>query len=440
LRAVGGQRPVIPVVWAHHDDGHYLGRPYTPLPEFAAKLDDARAAGFGIIHWTTRPLDLYFANLARQTWAGTKDQPLRETCRDFAAAAFGARNRETMGRYLEKWISEAPRFARETSDRFIDRRLENIPAVVAGCRERLAMFAAVDPAGLTPEQRLRLDYHRGLEEFIADFHEAHGFFQDSQDLLRKGDVAGARAAIARCRPEPVIERFAAFSSLGGITRGEQGIVVSLNTRWLSHLVCHRQALGLEPVRVAFAPTSHDLLAQSRGRFTFLFDQDRRLWECRGTEETGAATFVLAPSAVVAADGLPPAWTEIGRAGIVSAKPLILPLRPMMGIGPLPKASAPRLPAGDYRLRLLLLEPEPSAPGENVFAVAVRGGTSSAAGEPEDLGAVDIAQLAGRPNRLVERAYSIRVAPGRDGLVELRLTPLRGRVRLCGVVLEPGTVP
>ena len=65
---VGAHRPVIPIMWAHHDDGHYMGRPYTPLPEFASKLADAKAAGFGIIHWTTRPLDLYFASLAKQVW------------------------------------------------------------------------------------------------------------------------------------------------------------------------------------------------------------------------------------------------------------------------------------------------------------------------------------------------------------------------------------
>ena len=76
LRNVGEHRSVIPVIWAHHDDGNYIGRPYTPFAEFRAKLADANASGFGIIHWTTRPLDLFFTSHARQVWQRTEDEPL----------------------------------------------------------------------------------------------------------------------------------------------------------------------------------------------------------------------------------------------------------------------------------------------------------------------------------------------------------------------------
>ena len=62
--------------------------------------------------------------------------------------------------------------------------------------------------------------------------------------------------MASCRPEQVIEQYAHFSSLGGINRGEQGLVVSMNLRWLTHYVRFRQMLGIEPVRYNFAPTSH----------------------------------------------------------------------------------------------------------------------------------------------------------------------------------------
>ncbi len=80
LRNVGEHRSVIPVIWAHHDDGNYIGRPYTPFAEFRAKLADAHASGFGIIHWTTRPLDLFFTSHARQVWQSTEDEPLDATC------------------------------------------------------------------------------------------------------------------------------------------------------------------------------------------------------------------------------------------------------------------------------------------------------------------------------------------------------------------------
>ncbi|MCX7015625.1 MAG: hypothetical protein NTW86_24240, partial [Candidatus Sumerlaeota bacterium] len=69
--AVGAHRPIVPVAWAHHDDGAYLGRPFTPYANFFDKLSEMKASGYGIIHWTTRPLDLYFKSLVRQVWQST---------------------------------------------------------------------------------------------------------------------------------------------------------------------------------------------------------------------------------------------------------------------------------------------------------------------------------------------------------------------------------
>ena len=142
LREVGAHRPLIPGGLGPDDHGHYIGRSYTPLPEFASKLEDAKAAGFGVIHWTT----LSVGPLLQRCQTGstsTRDQPLSEVCRDFAASSFGEQNREVLGRYLEAWITGAPQFARETSNWFIDfkhRRLTNITEVIAGCRARLAML------------------------------------------------------------------------------------------------------------------------------------------------------------------------------------------------------------------------------------------------------------------------------------------------------------
>jgi hypothetical protein len=361
LREVGAHRPVIPIIWAHHDDGHYIGRPYTPFSEFYSKLADANASGFGVIHWTTRPLDLFFASHARQVFEKTKDEPLRATCEQVGG--------KTLGEYLYRWVTEAPRFGRETSDHFIDRPLTNAAAVVAGCRERLALLDKCG-AGLQPAKPsrtdgqvanlLHIDYFRGLEEFIAAFYQTHEQFQNAETLWKKGDLAGARAVMANCRPEPVIEQFAKFSSIGGITRGEQGLVVSLNTRWLVYFVRLRQALGLEPVRYNFAPTSHDKLAQAAGRFTYYFDADHRVWQTLGAEETGAELF----SAASASD-------EIARHGLESDKPITLTLRPIVHKAP--------LPAGKYRLRLLAADPSSTAAGQRVFAVQMK--ATGAAGGP-----------------------------------------------------------
>jgi hypothetical protein len=430
LREVGARRPVIPIVWAHHDDGHYIGRPYTPLPDFASKLDDAKAAGFGVIHWTTRPLDLYFASLARQVWTSTKDQPLRETCRELASGWYGPANRAVMGEYLESWITGAPRFGRETGDRFIDRKLTDVAAVIAGCRTRLATIDRAATTGLTPAEREHIAYQRGLEEFIAAFHEAHAQFQESQDRLARGGIEGARRALAGCRPGEVIARFARFSSVGGITRGEQGLIVSLNTRWLSHIVRHRQALGLEPVRIKFGPTSHDKLAQSRGTFTFYFGPDHALWECLGEEETGVPTFRLPPSITPAREAsAPAAWSELCCTGVETDRPLNLTMRPILARNGQGQGTH-TLPPGRYRLRLLLLEPATVPPGRHVLDVQVAGGATDR---------VDLAERPGGANRVVELVYPVTL--GSPGAVSLKVTPVSGKAMLCGAVVEPlATLP
>ncbi|MBI4892158.1 MAG: hypothetical protein HY821_16140, partial [Acidobacteria bacterium] len=56
LREVRSGRRLIPIVWAHHDDRTYIGRPYTPYVNFSSLVKSAGGRGFGIIHWTTRPL------------------------------------------------------------------------------------------------------------------------------------------------------------------------------------------------------------------------------------------------------------------------------------------------------------------------------------------------------------------------------------------------
>jgi len=179
IRAIGVKRPVVPIVWAHHDDRTYIGRPYTPFSRFASRLREVHAAGFGIIHWTTRPLDIYFKSLAEQVWRSTEDLPLAETCRRMAERSFGPALRDPMGRCLLSWVTEGPQFGRETTDRFIDRPL--------------------------PE------------------------------------------------PEETIALYARASRTGGISRGEEALIISLNLRWLPYFEAQRQALGLRPERRTYTP-------------------------------------------------------------------------------------------------------------------------------------------------------------------------------------------
>ncbi len=426
---VAAKRSVIPIAWAHHDDGNYVGRSYTPFPKLHSTLTDMNACGFGVIHWTTRPLDLFFLSLSDQVWSATKDRPLRLTCDDMAGHMFGEVARATMGEYLWKWITSAPKFGRETSDYFIDRPLTNIMEVVDGCKERLKVIDRVDLAGLSSEQKDRLNYFRGLEEFIKVFFLCQDRYQRSQQLLKKGDLSGARTAMLDCSPEQVIRKFTEFGSLGGITRGEQGLVVTLNTRWLSHYVRHRQILGVEPVRYRFSPTSHDSLAQSAGRFTFHFDENHDMWQCLGEQEIDVDPFVLdAGKNVFAPARMPEVYAEVCRSGIESDKSITLVLQPILAR----KGAHEKVPAGDYKARLIMLDPSSTAAGQRVFNVSVAAGVRDIRELAKEQ--VDIFKEAGGVFKVAEHVYSLHLDCADS--IRITLTPVKGKALICGAVLEP----
>jgi len=338
LAKVGANRPVIPVIWAHHDDGQFFGRSYTPFSEFAAKLTESKVAGFGVIHWMTRPLDLFFAAHARQVFSATRDEPLRASCDWFAAQML---QEPQLGEYLFRWITEAPQFGRDTTDFFIKTRLTNQDSVIAGCRDRLKLLENATGKNAA--------YFKGLEAFIIAFYQTQTKYQECVTAYRRGDVAAARAAIGACNPEEVIRQYVAFSSIGEMTPGEKGLLVSLNTRWLVYFHRMRQLLGLAPVRINFGPTAHDKLAQQPGQFTYFFDAGHQIWQTFGTEETQAETFAA-----------PLADHEIGRSGLIGNKPFTVEARPL--------AQRDDLPAGRYRLKLLFLDPDSTAEGQRIFKV------------------------------------------------------------------------
>lgn len=382
-KIVARGRPVIPVVWAHHDDGAYVGRSFTPFEQFRAKLADCGATSFGIIHWTTRPLDLYFKSLSEQVWKASENQPLRATCDETAARCFGPPSREVMGEYLHAWVTSAPIFARETGDAFIDRPItpEKAEEIAAGCKRRLAMIDRVDAAKLDDASRPRLEYFRGLERFIADFFAAEALCQRVGTSAAGGKADAARQAFAECRSEAIVEQFARTSSLGGISRGEQGLVVAMNLKWLTYVASLRQALAIEPVRMNFAPTSHDGLAQGAGHNTFFADADKQLWRCYGAKEAGAAEFTLPEGAKMeAASGMAPASAEVCRTGIESDRPLALRIEPILG-GKRPHIPK-GLPPGAYRLRLLMADPTSTAEGQRVFDVTVKSNSGRGGGASE----------------------------------------------------------
>lgn len=285
IRPVNRNRPVIPVVWAQHDDRSFAGRSYTPFAGFASMLRSSGSPGYGIIHWTTRPLDLYFKSLASQVWSASENEPLDATCERMAERTFGAAARDAAKRYLLAWIEDAPLFGRETSDKFIDLYLPEAP-VVEGCNRRLRLLLAVERQAQSQQAKTWVSYFENWERFVQATYQAQGALQRSLEASDRGDFEGARAAISAARPETAVEQYARTVVQGGASRGEKGILVSLNLRWLPYFAAQRQALGMEPLRIRFAPTMPEALAQSPGRFTYAFDADKRVWLVLGSAETG----------------------------------------------------------------------------------------------------------------------------------------------------------
>jgi len=345
-------RPLWPVAWAHHDDGQYFGPPYKPFPDFYDRLTQMGAdEAFGVIHWMTKPLDLYFKSMSSQVWDQTKNQPLRQTIYRAAEDMAGTEAADEFSEYMNEWIENMPRVARETTSRFMhtvreDGVLESMEDVEKGYQRRMQMLNAIDENKLTLQGQQWRAYFQGLEQFMLDLHTCEHHFQQAIEYRSRGDLDAARKAIADVRPENIIENFAEFSGNGGFSQGEKGLLVSLNTRWLSHYEMLRQMLGVSPVRYNFGPTSHEPMAQSPGLYTFYFDPQHRLWEVLGTAETKYETYTLSASE----DAVDSAESEIVETGILSDDKIQLTIEPIMHHE---DYAGPRtLAAGKYRLVLL----------------------------------------------------------------------------------------
>lgn len=193
------------------------------------------------------------------------------------------------------------------------------------------------------------------------------------------------------------------------------------------------------MRYNFGPTAHDKLAQAAGNFTYHFDTEHHIWQTLGAEETGASAFVVSPETKITLDpGVPKVAEELCRAGIESEQPILLRVRPIMG--------GATLPAGNYRLRLLLLDAVSTTPGQRVFTVSIRNRTDipelegpmansmTLPGPLPESDRVDIFQETGQTSQVLERSFQVVV--GSSGEIVATLTPVHGKALVCAMILEP----
>lgn len=339
-------RNIIPITWAHHDDGNYVGRSYKPYENFYDKLKEMGCdkAGFGIIHWTTKPLDLYFKSLTQQVHENTLNQPLEATCRRMAIDMVGPQQADPMSVYLVDWVTTMPKIGRETGRFFIDHKLSDYEKAMQGFSRRRAILNRIDSSALAPQQAQWVDYFRGLEQFIRDVYKNEALLQDAKKAYKDKDLEAARKLIQQCKPEEVIENFARFSKNGKLSRGEKGLIVTMNTRWLPYYVQLRQCFGLEPIRINFGPTSHDPLAQSPGIYTFHFDDKKQVWQTLGLKETKNQAFVLSGSGKGS--------TTNSRGSVLDSGVEVSSLL-KMSLSPILDKRSPKLPLPPGRYRLAI---------------------------------------------------------------------------------------
>ena len=73
------------------------------------------------------------------------------------------------------------------------------------------------------------------------FYETHSAWERSGEFLTKGDVESSRRELALCNPKSVLEQYARAASRGGPTRGEMGILIAMDLKWLPYILSQRQA-------------------------------------------------------------------------------------------------------------------------------------------------------------------------------------------------------
>lgn len=437
LAGISQKRSVTPIFWAHHDDGAYIGRPYIPIRNLQNKLSNIGADGFGIIHWTTWPLDPYFKNMSLQVWERSRNQDYKVTLDSLAKDLFGGKQQALTSSYLNEWATSAPMMGRETREWWINDAYTDslVQTVAEGSKYRLGLLEAIDKDKLTESGKEYFGYFKGLENFSIDFYKAENAYQRSLKYRAKGLIEEAIEAILLCEPEKLISQYAKFSAEKGITKGEKGVIISMNLSWLPFIESQRQSLGLSPIRYNFGPTIRPRFGQGLLRTNFFVDKEQRLWRNYGNEETGALAYNLKmDSQLKKDDSSSAAYKEICTSGIVSDTALSFSMKPIMAdirpSGPTENLIASNLRPGEYELKVWFAPPGMSEKREaSVIDVSVYNNRNKLPVISER-----IRRGKGKNNfKTLVKTYKVSVEDNEEVILEL--TPVRGKISICGAVLN-----
>ncbi|NEW84326.1 MAG: hypothetical protein GZ094_18445 [Mariniphaga sp.] len=291
LSKIGNSHKVIPVVWAHHDDHRYVGRPYTPYTDFNKLLKERNAAGFGIIHWTTRPMDLYFKSLAEQVWSRSENKSIDSTISDYNRSVFGSKQ-QALQEYMSEWLNNGPMFGRETGGHFFDlgtsgEKFEPDEVTLKRINKRINILAGIDKSSLSEMGKKMADFYLWTEQFYMSLFQNKEKFSNAYDLLARNSIDSAKLILQTVTPEKTIELYTKASTILPITSGEKALVISLGTRWLPDFINLKQRARMMDICYKFEATQHDALAQWPGTSTYFIDDKKTIWSCLGEKEVKA---------------------------------------------------------------------------------------------------------------------------------------------------------
>lgn len=293
LSEIGKSRKVIPVFYGHHDDHRYMGRPYAPFPNFNDLLTERKVAGFGLLHWTTRPLDLLFKSLDDQVWEKSENKTLTSTLSDYCRTTFGS-SQKALDQYMSEWINRGPMFGRETQDHFFDlgkqifgEKLEPTDVTIAGIKSRTALLKSVNQSDLSEMGKKMYRYYASMEQFYLMLFQNQDKFNQAYAMLGRQSMDSANVILQSVTPEKTIEIYTAASTILPITTGEKALIVSMGTRWLPDFVNLKQRARMTDICYKFEATHHDTLAQQPGINTYFVDRSKILWSCLGEKELKA---------------------------------------------------------------------------------------------------------------------------------------------------------
>ncbi len=425
LKETSKNREIIPVVWAHHDDGAFIGSPYIPYENLQTKVESVGNSGIGVIHWTTKPLDIYFKNTEQQFWASTANASLKNTS-DFMAERWVDESAKMMfSQYLEYWVKEGPKFGRETRPWFIDHQIseEDYRNTIQACKKRLEMLSKMDV-----QKNPQIQYFVGLEEFCIDFYTTQFNYQEALKECKAGNYEAAQNLISACYPEKVIEKYAEISKLNGITKGEKGVVIEMNLSWLPLINSLRQTLRLSSAFYNFGTVNFPDLGVGLLHTNYFVDSEGNLWRNFGKDETGGEVFENISQIQSAKMNL----VEICSEGVTSKDSLVIQLKPFgVDISPGELKNPDYFIPGKYRLSLIFNDHEFSEKERRIFEYTISGKNLETKPISEKL---DIAALSGGKNKILIKEYVIELKESSSLRVVFK--NIRGNSIINGLKLEP----